>query len=155
MNRKQFTAVLNNNSTIVSCSRSKMLLLLIITLSHNALGRPQAAEDVKIITNPSPGQEYVAIRNVKPVIPLRRSKELDGDDDDKGEYMGVCAEAIEVLQKIVFFTSTTIYWISAVLEYGSMSLGERCLTLRDEVVLTLPRKVGHESPSDGRRIPEE
>jgi hypothetical protein len=152
MNRKQFTAVLNNNSTILSCSRSKMLLLLITTLSHNALGRPQAGEDVKIITDPSPGQEYVAIHNGKHVIPLRQSEELDGDE---GEYMGFCAEAVEVLQQIVFFTSTIIYWISAVLECGSMSLGERCLTLRDQVVLTLTRKVGHKSPSDGRRIPEE
>jgi hypothetical protein len=90
IDRKQFTTLLNNNSTIVSCSRSKMLLLLITTLSHNALGRPQADEDVKIITNPSPGQEYVTIHNGKTVIPLRQTKELDGDDDE-GEYVGVCA----------------------------------------------------------------
>jgi hypothetical protein len=65
-----------------------MLLLLITTLSHNALGRPQADEDVKIITNPSPGQEYVAIHKSKTVIPLKQSKQLDGDADE-GEYMGV------------------------------------------------------------------
>jgi hypothetical protein len=85
-----------------------MLLLLITTLSHNALGRPQADEDVKIITNPSPGQEYVAIHNGKTVIPLRQSKELDADDGE-GEYMGVWVDAIEVLQQIVFFTSTNLY----------------------------------------------
>jgi len=74
-----------------------MLLLLITTLSHNALGRPQADEDVKIITNPSPGQEYVAIHNGKPVIPLQQSKPLEGDVDE-GEYMGVWVEVLGVLQ---------------------------------------------------------
>ena len=77
-------------------SRSKMLLLLITTLSHNALGRPQADEDVKIITNPSPGQEYVAIHNSKPVIPLKQYKQLDGDADE-GEYIGVWVEALGIL----------------------------------------------------------
>lgn len=74
-----------------------MLLLLITTLSHNALGRPQADEDVKIITNPSPGQEYVAIHNGKTVIPLQQSKPLEGDVDE-GEYMGVWVEVLGVLQ---------------------------------------------------------
>jgi hypothetical protein len=94
-----------------------MLLLLITTLSHNALGRPQADEDVKIITNPSPGQEYVAIHNGKTVIPLKPSKQLDGDPDE-GEYMGLWVEALEVLQQIVYFTSTNLYWVSVVLECG-------------------------------------
>jgi len=79
-----------------------MLLLLITTLSHNALGRPRADEDVKIITNPSPGQEYVAIHNSKPLIPLKQSKQLDGDVDE-GEYMGVWAETLGVLQQIIYF----------------------------------------------------
>lgn len=94
-----------------------MLLLLITTLSHNALGRPQADEDVKIITNPSPGQEYVAIHNGKTVIPLKQSKQLDGDAGE-GEYMGVWVEALGVLQQIVYFTSTNLYWVSVVLECG-------------------------------------
>jgi hypothetical protein len=63
-----------------------MLLLLIITLSHNALGRPQADEDVKIITKPSPGQEFVVIHNSKRVIPVKESKELEGEAVN-GEYM--------------------------------------------------------------------
>lgn len=74
-----------------------MLLLLITTLSHNSLARPQADEDVKIITNPSPGQEYVVIHKDKTVIPLKQSKQLDGDAD-KGEYMRVWFEALGVLQ---------------------------------------------------------
>lgn len=98
-------------------SRSKIVLLLITTLSHNALGRPQADEDVKIITNPSPGQEYVAIHNGKPVIPLTQSKQLDSDAD-KGEYMGVWVEALDVLRQIVYFTIMNFYWVSVVLECG-------------------------------------
>jgi hypothetical protein len=94
-----------------------MLLLLIITVSHNSLGRPQADEDVKIITNPSPGQEFVAIHNRKTVIPLKQSKQLDGDADE-GEHMGVWVEALGVLQQIVYFTSTNLYWLSVVLECG-------------------------------------
>jgi hypothetical protein len=80
-----------------------MLLLLIITLSHNALGRPQADEDVKIITIPSPGQEYVAIHNGKTVIPLKQSKELDGHAEE-GEYMGVWVEALGVLQHKLYIS---------------------------------------------------
>jgi hypothetical protein len=94
-----------------------MLLLLITTLSHNALGRPQADEDVKIITNPSPGQEYVAIHNSKTVIPLKQYKQLDGDADE-GEYMDFWVEALGVLQQIVYFTSTNLYWVSVVPECG-------------------------------------
>jgi hypothetical protein len=94
-----------------------MVLLLITTLSHNALGRPQADEDVKIITNPSPGQEYVVIHNGKTVIPLTQAEQLDGDAD-KGEYMGVWVEALEVLQQIVYFTITNFYRVSVVLECG-------------------------------------
>jgi hypothetical protein len=56
-----------------------MLLLLITTLSHNALGRPQTDADTKIITKPSPGQEYVVINNGKTVIPTTQSKQLEGD----------------------------------------------------------------------------
>jgi hypothetical protein len=65
-----------------------LLLLLITTLSHNALGRPQADEAVKIITKPSPGEEYVLIQSGKMVIPTKHSKQLEGDVV-KGEYMGV------------------------------------------------------------------
>jgi hypothetical protein len=140
-----------------------MLLLLITTLSHNSLGRPQADDDVKIITNPSPGQEYVVIHKEKTVIPLKQSKQLDADAH-KGEYTSVWFEVLGVLQQIVCFTSTSgnnsqkyinLYWVSAVLECGSVSLGEWCRTFRDNVVITFPRNFGHESPNDGRRIPEE
>jgi hypothetical protein len=64
-----------------------LLLLLITTLSHNALGRPQADEDVKIITEPSPGEEYVLIQSGKTVIPAKQSKQLERHV--KGEYMGI------------------------------------------------------------------
>jgi hypothetical protein len=65
-----------------------LLLLLITTLSHNALGRPEADEDVKIITKASPGEEYVLIKSSKLAIPTKHSKRLEGDAV-KGEYMGV------------------------------------------------------------------
>jgi hypothetical protein len=64
-----------------------MLLLLITTLSHNALGRPQADEDIEILTKPSPGQEYVVINSGKTMVPTQHSKQLEGDAV-KGAHMG-------------------------------------------------------------------
>jgi hypothetical protein len=66
-------------------SRSMLLLLLTTTLSHNALGRPQADEEVKIITKPSPGEEYVLIHNGKTVIPAEHPKQVERDAV-KGKY---------------------------------------------------------------------
>jgi hypothetical protein len=56
-----------------------LLLLLTTTLSHNALGRPQADKDVKIITKPSPGDEYVLIHSGKTAIPGKHPKQVERD----------------------------------------------------------------------------
>lgn len=67
-------------------SRSMLLLLLTTTLSHNALGKPQDEEDVKIITKPSPGEEYVLIHSGKTVIPAKHPKHVERYVV-KGKYM--------------------------------------------------------------------
>jgi hypothetical protein len=64
-----------------------LLLLLFTTLSHNALGRPEDDDAVKIITKASPGEEYVLFQSGKMVIPAKHSKQLEGDAV-KGEYTG-------------------------------------------------------------------
>jgi hypothetical protein len=56
-----------------------LLLLLTTTLSHNALGRPETEEDVKIITKPSPGDEYVLIQSSKTVTPGKHPKQAERD----------------------------------------------------------------------------